>query len=258
MARAPLRESSDEGNGARADRTTGGSNPGVVGPRRRDSSLAIRAPKGVAERLLRREWPRRTVRLRLSLVYGALFLVSGAGLLGVTYLLVSELTPSLPLPSKGNFSANYVSGPAALVAGQRHLDLHWFLYLSGLALVLMAGVSMWLGWLMAGRVLRPLRIVTATTRQLSEENLHERLSLAGPDDELKVLGDTIDGLLDRLEGAFEAQRSFVANTSPTSCVRRSQGCGSRSTWRPARTVRSRRMPWCSLRRCARTSIRPTD
>ena len=66
---------------------------------------------------------------------------------------------------------------------------------------------------MAGRVLRPLRTITATTRQISEENLHQRLALSGPKDELQELGDTIDGLLGRLEGAFDAQRSFVANAS---------------------------------------------
>ena len=91
--------------------------------------------------------------------------------------------------------------------------LHGLLLRSGLALVLMAAVSVWLGWLMAGRVLRPLRTITATTRQISEENLHQRLALSGPNDELQELGDTIDGLLGRLEGAFDAQRSFVANAS---------------------------------------------
>lgn len=65
----------------------------------------------------------------------------------------------------------------------------------------------------AGRVLRPLRTITATAQEISEANLHRRLSLPGPRDELRQLADTIDGLLGRLEGAFEAQRSFVANTS---------------------------------------------
>ena len=55
--------------------------------------------------------------------------------------------------------------------------------------------------------------MTATTRQISEHNLHERLALHGPNDEIKDLGDTIDGLLTRLEGAFDAQRRFVANAS---------------------------------------------
>ena len=72
---------------------------------------------------------------------------------------------------------------------------------------------MLLGWFVAGRVLRPLRVMTSTTRQISEHNLHERLALAGPNDELKDLGDTIDGLLARLEAAFDSQRRFVANAS---------------------------------------------
>jgi signal transduction histidine kinase len=77
----------------------------------------------------------------------------------------------------------------------------------------MIGGSVLLGWLAAGRVLRPLRIMTTTTREISERNLHERLALTGPDDELKDLGDTIDGLLARLDPAFDSQRRFVANAS---------------------------------------------
>jgi signal transduction histidine kinase len=75
------------------------------------------------------------------------------------------------------------------------------------------GASVLFGWLVAGRVLRPLRVMTDATRRISERNLHERLGLAGPDDELKDLGDTIDDLLARLEAAFDSQRRFVANAS---------------------------------------------
>jgi signal transduction histidine kinase len=74
-------------------------------------------------------------------------------------------------------------------------------------------VSIALGWLVAGRVLRPLRAMTATTRQISERNLHERLALSGPRDELKDLADTVDDLLARLETAFGAQQRFVANAA---------------------------------------------
>ena len=77
----------------------------------------------------------------------------------------------------------------------------------------MTVVSIALGWLVAGRVLSPLRAMTATTRQISERNLHERLALPGPRDELKDLADTIDGLLARLEAAFGAQQRFVANAA---------------------------------------------
>ena len=69
------------------------------------------------------------------------------------------------------------------------------------------------GWLLAGRALRPLRDITATARRVSGENLGERIGLIGPDDELKELADTFDGMLGRLDGAFESQRHFVANAS---------------------------------------------
>jgi signal transduction histidine kinase len=70
-----------------------------------------------------------------------------------------------------------------------------------------------LGWLLAGRVLRPLQTITTAARELSASSLHERLALAGPDDELRELGDTFDELLARLEASFESQRQFVANAS---------------------------------------------
>jgi signal transduction histidine kinase len=81
---------------------------------------------------------------------------------------------------------------------------------SAIALGIVAILSGLLGWLVAGRVLRPLRTITATTQQISEGNLHRRLNLPGPRDELRTLADTIDSLLARLEAAFEAQRRFVA------------------------------------------------
>ena len=77
----------------------------------------------------------------------------------------------------------------------------------------MAVVSVVLGWVIAGRVLRPLRAMTAATRRISADSLHERLAMPGPADELTDLADTIDGLLERLEGAFAAQRRFIANAS---------------------------------------------
>jgi signal transduction histidine kinase len=77
----------------------------------------------------------------------------------------------------------------------------------------MAIVSIWLGWLVAGRALRPLRTITSTARDISASSLHRRLALEGPDDEVKQLADTFDGLLGRLEASFDAQRQFVANAS---------------------------------------------
>jgi signal transduction histidine kinase len=156
--------------------------------------------------------PRPTVRLRLTLLYGALFLVSGIVLLAITYFLIGDRIRVLvndPPPGGGSLP------PLEAIADrQQGTDVRGLLLIqSGIALAIMTVVSLALGWLMAGRVLRPLRTITAATLDISAHNLHERLALTGPDDELKELGDTVDGLLARLEAAFAAQRQFVANAS---------------------------------------------
>ena len=84
---------------------------------------------------------------------------------------------------------------------------------SGIALAIAAVLAVLAGWLVAGRMLRPIRTITRTARRISATSLHERLALDGPEDELKELGDTLDSLFARLEAAFEAQRHFVANAS---------------------------------------------
>jgi signal transduction histidine kinase len=181
--------------------------------------------------------PRRTVRLRLTLLYGGLFLLCGAALLTVTYVLVVHATDtvnfkgqtSVPGGSPGRSSpgsaARVVGGltPTQLQAQQKQLEaqaahqhaaeLHQLLLQSGVALALMAFVSIALGWLVAGRVLRPLRTITTAVRDISANNLDQRLALAGPEDELKELGETFDELVGRLEASFQAQRRFVANAS---------------------------------------------
>jgi signal transduction histidine kinase len=161
---------------------------------------------------------RRSVRLRLTLLYGCLFLLSGAGLLAITYLLVQNALAG-PIGTSGGSlprspSGGVVHAPAGNgLPAQQVTELHQLLVQSAIALGIMAVVSIGLGWLVAGRVLKPLRVMTATTRRISERSLHERLALGGPDDELKGLGDTIDELLARLEAAFDSQRRFVANAS---------------------------------------------
>jgi signal transduction histidine kinase len=159
------------------------------------------------------------VRLRLTLLYGGLFIVSSAALLTLTYVLMAQLF-SAPSTTGGPAVGRDPDGierlpPSAVNLPAQHqaATLHNFALGATVALGAMAVVAMGLGWLMAGRVLMPLRTMTATTRRISEANLHERLALRGPGDELKELGDTIDGLLARLESAFDAQRRFVANAS---------------------------------------------
>jgi signal transduction histidine kinase len=164
--------------------------------------------------------PLRTVRMRLTLLYGAIFLVSGTVLLAITYGLAWNATKPQAGPGNAHntvivskqMQARLAQQKAAEVH-QRAADMHQLLVSSGIALLIAAVLSIAVGWLVAGRVLRPLRTMTATTQRISEQNLHERLAVAGPADELKQLGDTIDGLLARLEAAFDAQRRFVANAS---------------------------------------------
>jgi two-component system, OmpR family, sensor histidine kinase VanS len=175
--------------------------------------------------------PSRTVRLRLTVLYSGLFLVSGAVLLAITYLLVRRGSrpnllvpggePNAPRALKEAMGNPDVARYVRHVAEQQYAravslhadDLHQVLIRSGIALAIMTVVSIAVGWLVAGRVLRPLQAMTATTRQISERNLHERLALAGPRDELKDLADTIDGLLARLQAHVAGQQRFAANAS---------------------------------------------
>jgi signal transduction histidine kinase len=194
----------------------------------------------------------RTVRLRLAVLYGLVVLVSGGALVAITFAfgsfkstknlfgggcaLATDHAPpcvinfavagGLPRSgqggsmtiikgaggSSGSVTVAQVEHVSAQIAssGTVHDLLLWSLV--GLAVVTLLAVV--LGWLMSGRMLRPLRTITNTTKHISEANLHERLGLSGPrGDELKELGDTIDGLLARLEAAFEAQGRFVQNAS---------------------------------------------
>jgi signal transduction histidine kinase len=167
--------------------------------------------------------PRRTVRMRLTVLYGALFVVSGAVLLAITSgVVVSSSRVSAVPANQGALSPltrdqiriHELQAELAAAESQLHSGIsHGLLVGSAIALGIMTVVSVVLGWIVAGRVLRPLREMTVATRRISADSLHERLAVAGPGDELKDLADTIDGLLERLEGAFAAQRRFVANAS---------------------------------------------
>ena len=165
--------------------------------------------------------PPRTVRLRLTLLYGGLFLVSGVVLLAIMYLLFRQTGGVDLIVSNGTRHGSAGREGISHVAELRYTqlvrrstdDLHQGLLQAGIALAIMTAVSIALGWLVAGRVLRPLRAMTATARQISERNLNERLALSGPRDELKDLADTIDGLLARLEAHVAGQQRFAANAS---------------------------------------------
>ncbi len=173
--------------------------------------------------------PARTIRLRLTAMYAAVFLVCGAALLTIGYLLVRhnidghhQFHAALarlglhPVPgTKFDFPAG--SADARLIGVVEHqlVDqaLHTLLLQYVITLVAMTFVSSLIGWLLAGRALAPLRKITAAARRVSGENLGERIALQGPADELKELADTFDGMLSRLDGAFAGQRHFVASAS---------------------------------------------
>ncbi|MEO3873922.1 ATP-binding protein [Nonomuraea sp. B12E4] len=166
--------------------------------------------------------PARTVRQRFTALYGALFLLSAIGLLALTYVVasgpsnISRAAPMGEQPYRSSALAAAQERIGQLEAELAQAETHQSRQLllgSAVALGVMAVVSMVLGRFVAGRVLRPLRAITATTRRISADNLHERLAVAGPADEVKDLADTIDGLLERLEGSFAAQRRFVADAS---------------------------------------------
>ncbi|MBV8955067.1 MAG: HAMP domain-containing protein, partial [Solirubrobacterales bacterium] len=171
--------------------------------------------------------PAPTIRLRLTLLYGTVFLLTGAILLTIGYVLVrhnlqapshfrAELQKLGLVPPAGSlFSGRPLlfapGSPEARVAEVvraqlRNDTLHRLLVDYLLALGVMTLVSVGAGWLLAGRALRPLRAITATARRVSGENLGERIGLIGPADELKELADTFDGMLGRLDAAFASQR----------------------------------------------------
>jgi signal transduction histidine kinase len=166
--------------------------------------------------------------MRLTLLYAGMFLTCGTLVLGFVYVFTGSsssiavsarpisvqpagvtggtgpVQPSPPAPR---------SGLPRLVTQQHSVDQARLLAGSWIALAVATLASALFGWLAAGRVLRPVRTITAAARNISAGNLHERLALAGPNDEFKQLGDTLDELLARLEASFEAQRRFVANAS---------------------------------------------
>ncbi|HUA27449.1 MAG TPA: HAMP domain-containing sensor histidine kinase [Streptosporangiaceae bacterium] len=199
-------------------------------------------------RPVRRLWPQK-VRTRLTLIYAALFFAAGLALFGLTYGLVASSLPTQPpagatvssreltnlhhecagavngkgtstiqgpLPSAAackEAEAAYIAGTASGMQAQRQRALSKLLAFSLGGLAVMTAASGGLGWYMSGRVLRPVRVITQTARRASEQHLGERLALTGARDELRELADTFDDMLERLDGAFAAQRRFVANAS---------------------------------------------
>ncbi|XCM31172.1 HAMP domain-containing sensor histidine kinase [Streptomyces parvus] len=174
--------------------------------------------------------PHSTIRTRIALVYGGVFLVLGTALLATVNLASRAGTetearaiastavvvvppgytvngPFIARSSTGSSTAYELTDHVSDAAGKQLLN--W----SFAALLVMTAGAVGVGWWIAGRVLRPVHAMTAKARRLSEKTLHERIASSGPDDELKELGETLDALLGRLEKAFDSQRRFIANAS---------------------------------------------
>jgi signal transduction histidine kinase len=163
---------------------------------------------------------RLTVRGRLTLVYGSLFLVAGLVLLGATYVLVSQQLPAGRAAIAGTLNGPPTSPSGNVLIeriadGNRDSTLHTLLTQGGIALLVVSAAAIALGWLIAGRMLQPLHQITQTARRIADAPaaLHERIALDGPADEIKQLADTFDLMLARLDQSFDSQRRFIASAS---------------------------------------------
>ncbi|AQT74828.1 MULTISPECIES: sensor histidine kinase [Streptomyces] len=178
-------------------------------------------------------WLRPTIRIRLTLLYGGMFLIAGILLLSIIYLLAAQAlrqgnamtfqivggqnvqVASTACPGVG-IGQSYDQFNAAIskcALEQRRHALDDLLSRSLMALLGLSIIAFAFGYAMAGRVLSPLGKITRTARRVVGSDLTRRIELDGPDDELKELADTFDEMLDRLERAFTAQQRFVANAS---------------------------------------------
>jgi signal transduction histidine kinase len=180
---------------------------------------------------------RRSARLRLTILYTGVYVAAGSVLLAIVYGLVAHSlgnprSPKLPsqkflnqcnsafkfrTPLDPNLQSKckaVLRAAAELGAtSQRDQTLHHLLVYTIVGLAVTTMFAAVIGWLVAGRILRPVHAITAAARRASEEHLGERLALGGPRDELRELADTFDDLLARLDAAFVGQRRFVANAS---------------------------------------------
>ncbi|MEU5313321.1 HAMP domain-containing sensor histidine kinase [Streptomyces sp. NPDC021562] len=179
-------------------------------------------------------WLRPTIRIRLTLLYGGMFLIAGILLLSIIYLLAAQAIntgnqPLFKIVSADNLQVSSDNCPgiagsrlplsdfntaiAQCVDHQRQAALDNLLSRSLLALLGLAVIAFAFGYAMAGRVLSPLGRITRTARAVAGSDLSRRIELDGPDDELKELADTFDDMLERLQRAFTAQQRFVGNAS---------------------------------------------
>ncbi|MFC3997271.1 sensor histidine kinase [Nocardiopsis sediminis] len=179
---------------------------------------------------------RLSIRIRLTLIYGGMVLACGIVMLITVYALMRyipnyELSSAPMAPLETVDTADTADGAdivnedgrdaipagdtsvAPVTIGSKDDVLTVLLQVSGVALAGLALVAFLLGWVIAGRILAPIHRITRTAHTVAGDNLHQRIRLDGRQDEFTELADTIDTMLDRLHGSFQAQQRFAANAS---------------------------------------------
>jgi signal transduction histidine kinase len=170
----------------------------------------------------------RTIRVRLALTTSLWLSLIGAVILAGVYVALSQTIDAAALDPvtvkkferRSDGTMVYRVGEnfqaADLESVQRavnHSTLETLRDYSLLALGVVFLISLVVGWLVAGRLLRPVEEITRTANRLSASDLSERINATGPRDELRTLADTIDGMLDRLDEAFRTERALVEDVS---------------------------------------------
>lgn len=164
-----------------------------------------------------------TIRTRLSLLYAGAYFAAGVALIAFMYLFLGQVLDQQFMIRTAPGTPPLETSPGDLAQTQRFVDimirrvrldtLQTMLIASGVIVMVLTVAAGAIGWAVAGQALRPLRDITATARRVADRSLHERIALAGPQDEIKDLADTLDAMLERLDRSFDSQRRFVANAS---------------------------------------------
>ncbi len=168
-----------------------------------------------------------SIRVRLTLLYSVLLFGLAALVVAGVYVALSRDLDDEPVSENINVTQLMV-GPdgrvirqertvRAQISGLEHLvnerALEKLRNYSFASLGVLFVASLGVGWLVAGRVVRPIGRITDVANDIQATDLSRRIALGGPDDELKELADTFDAMLGRLDHAFDAQRRFIQDTS---------------------------------------------